>query len=161
MSVQDQTLVELVNEVFRLFRTLKSMSIHETPADQPGLAHAGILGLLSRLGECRATEAAAELGVGPSVLSRQLADLDAKGLVERRPDPEDGRATLLRVSDAGSDQLKAIMLRRAERMRERLQGWSEEEARETLAAVAHLVEAFREPATGTEARRSQKVSPSG
>ena len=160
MSVQDQTLVELVNEVFRLFRTLKSMSIHETPADQPGLAHVGILGLLARLGECRATDVAAELGVGPSVLSRQLADLDAQGLVGRSPDPQDGRATLLRVSDAGAAQLSAIMARRAARMRERLQGWSEEEAQQTLAAVAQLVKAFREPVSGSEIR-GQKVSPSG
>lgn len=145
MSVQDQTLVELVNEVFRLFRALKSMSVHESPSDQPGLAHAGILGLLSRLGECRATEVAAQLGVGPSALSRQLAELDSRGLVDRRPDPEDGRATLLQVSDAGAEQLSAITLRRAARMRERLRDWSEDEAQETLSAVGRLVAAFREP----------------
>ncbi|HEY8294998.1 MAG TPA: MarR family transcriptional regulator [Micrococcaceae bacterium] len=145
MSVKDQTLVELVNEVFRLFRSLKSMSIHQTPAAQPGLAHVGILGLLSRLGECRATEVAAQLGVGPSALSRQLADLDSQGLVERRPDPQDGRATLLHVSDAGAAQLSAITQRRAARMREHLQGWTEEEAQQTLAAVERLAAAFREP----------------
>lgn len=154
MSVEDQTLAELVNEVFRLFRALKSLSVHQTPTDEPGLAHVGILGLLARDGECRATDVAATIGVGPSALSRQLAELDAKGLVERRPDPVDGRATLIQLSEAGAGQLQAIMQRRAGRMRELLADWNEEEAQQALAVVQRLGAAFREPmAPRTEAEQ--------
>ncbi|MFI5085975.1 MAG: MarR family winged helix-turn-helix transcriptional regulator [Actinomycetales bacterium] len=145
MSVEDQTLADLVNEVFRLFRTLKSISVHETPADEPGLAHIGILGLLARDGECRATDVAATIGIGPSALSRQLAELESKGLVERQPDPQDGRASLIQLSEAGAALLTTIMTRRAARMRELLEDWSEDDARDALSAVARLVTALREP----------------
>ncbi|WP_285724946.1 MarR family winged helix-turn-helix transcriptional regulator [Psychromicrobium xiongbiense] len=145
MSVQDQTLVDLVNEVFRLFRTLKSIS-HEPQAESPRLAHIGILGLLGQLGECRATELAERIGVGPSALSRQLADMDEQGLVRRRPDPDDGRASLIALSDDGSRVLGEVLAQRAGRMRERLSGWDEEEAQQALNALSRMADALRNPA---------------
>lgn len=141
MTVEDQTLVDLVNEVFRLFRTLKSLS-HESAADGPRMAHVGIIGLLAQSGECRASELAETIGVGPSALSRQLADLAEQGLVIRRPDPEDGRATLIKVSPDGAQVLAGVMAQRAERMRKRLSDWNEGEAQEALAAVGRLADAF-------------------
>lgn len=41
--------------------------------------------------------------VDPSVASRQVAPLEKQGFVERRPDPLDGRAALLRLTDAGRE----------------------------------------------------------
>lgn len=142
MAVEDQTLVDLVNEVFRLFRTLKSLS-HEPSVEGPRLAHIGIIGLLAQSGECRASALAEMIGVGPSALSRQLADLAEQGLVFRRPDPEDGRATLIKVSPEGAQVLAGVMSQRAERMRQRLRDWNEAEARDALAAVARLANALQ------------------
>lgn len=142
MAVEDQTLVELVNEVFRLFRTLKTLS-HEPNSEGPRLAHIGIIGLLAQFGECRASALAEMIGVGPSALSRQLADLADEGLVQRRPDPEDGRATLIMISPAGSQALAEVLSQRAERMRQRLSDWNEGEAQEALATVGRLADAFR------------------
>lgn len=142
MPLEDQTLVDLVNEVFRLFRSLKSLS-HEPSAEGPRLAHIGIIGLLAQSGECRASALAELIGVGPSALSRQLADLADQGLVLRRPDPEDGRATLIKVSAEGSQVLAGVMAQRAERMRQRLSDWNQAEAQDALAAVARLADAFQ------------------
>ena len=41
-------------------------------------------------------------------LSRLVARLEARGLVERRGDPEDGRAAVLRLSPAGSHQQRRV-----------------------------------------------------
>ena len=46
--------------------------------------------------------------------SRQLAVLERLGYVERRPDPQDGRASLLRLTAAGADALAATRALRAE-----------------------------------------------
>ncbi|NYE94154.1 DNA-binding MarR family transcriptional regulator [Psychromicrobium silvestre] len=147
MAVEDQTLVELVSEVFRLFRALKSAS-HEPSIDGLGIAHIGIIGLLSQSGECRATGLAEVMGIGPSALSRQLAELDERGYVIRRPDPEDGRATLIEVSEKGTELLGKVMARRSERLRAQLSDWEEADAREALIAVSRLTDALHASSKG-------------
>ncbi|WP_394940903.1 MarR family winged helix-turn-helix transcriptional regulator [Psychromicrobium sp. YIM B11713] len=141
MSVQDQTLVDLVSEVFRLFRALKSAS-HEPLPEGVGVAHIGIVSLLAQVGECRATALAEVMGIGPSALSRQLAELDEQGYVARRPDPEDGRATLIAVSSQGTELLSRVMSSRAARLRSQLKGWDEIDAKQALIAVSRLTDAL-------------------
>ncbi|MBT1001877.1 MarR family winged helix-turn-helix transcriptional regulator [Paenarthrobacter sp. DKR-5] len=143
MSVKDETVEELVEEVFRLFRAVKALAVHNAPQSELGMAHVGVLALLSHLGECRATDVAAHLGIGPSALSRQLADLAEQGLIERRPDPADKRATLVSVSETGSSILAAVMKRRTDRLRSMLTEWSEDDAREALRSLSRLTTAFR------------------
>ncbi|MCW1250362.1 MarR family winged helix-turn-helix transcriptional regulator [Acaricomes phytoseiuli] len=146
MTVQDQTLADLVSEVFRLFRTIKQAA-HENEVETrgPRLAHIGILSLLSQFGECRASELAERIGVGPSALSRQLAELGEAGLLERRPDPEDGRATLIKLSAAGRRTLSGVQAQRSEWMRHRLRAWDEADAERALRAVGTLADAFQQP----------------
>jgi DNA-binding MarR family transcriptional regulator len=52
-------------------------------------------------GEHRLTELAQRRGVDQSVISRQIGILQAQGLVSRRPDPADGRASLVRLTADG------------------------------------------------------------
>src|SRR4051794_13995999 len=62
---------------------------------------------LERDGDQRCSALAAQAGVDVSVASRQLATLERSGLVERRPDPQDGRASLLRLTPHRAHALAA------------------------------------------------------
>ena len=74
--------------------------------------------LLARLvleGPRRSNALAESVHSDPSTVSRQVAGLVRAGLVERRPDPDDGRATLLAATDEG---LRVFQANRDRRNRE-------------------------------------------
>lgn len=96
-------------------------------------------GLLVRLDECgrqRATELAAYIGVGKATMSRQLRALEQLGLIAREPDPADGRAWLVHLTDEGRVRFRTVReARRARYMRE-LAAWDRVEVAE-LARLLH------------------------
>lgn len=85
-----------------------------------------LLAMLAEEGPFRAGEIAAVLGVNPSTVSRQVAGLVRSGLVERRADPEDGRASPLVVTAAGRRVLDLERRRRATQVGDALAAWSPE-----------------------------------
>lgn len=75
--------------------------------------------LLFRLacaGPARVTGLAAAVHSDPSTVSRQVAALVGMGLLERRADPDDGRASLVALTDAGTALLSRARRRRDERI---------------------------------------------
>ena len=60
-----------------------------------------LLKTLAHLGPSRSSALAAAVHSDPSTVSRQIAGLVRDGLVERRADPEDGRASVLVPTEAG------------------------------------------------------------
>ena len=60
-----------------------------------------LLKTLDALGPCRSSTLAAAVHSDPSTVSRQVAALVRDGLVERRADPDDGRASVLALTDLG------------------------------------------------------------
>ena len=94
----------------------------------------------------RASALAARLGIGASALSRQLADLEQAGFVDRAPDPLDGRASLLSLSPRGERYLTETYERRAATLREILSDWTESEAEAASSSVQHLASALRSAA---------------
>lgn len=85
--------------------------------------------------------------VDPSVASRQVAPLEKQGLVERRPDPLDGRAALLRLTDAGREVVSRALEAAHDVTRPALRTWSTEDIVEAttvlnkIAAVRYRQEA--------------------
>ncbi|PXA67120.1 MarR family winged helix-turn-helix transcriptional regulator [Cryobacterium arcticum] len=65
--------------------------------------------LLARDGEQRASALATRLRVGASAISKLSNRMGALGLVEKRPDPDDSRATLLRLTPAGAAAANALV----------------------------------------------------
>ncbi|MDX6364226.1 MarR family winged helix-turn-helix transcriptional regulator [Streptomyces sp. NPDC058274] len=96
-------------------------------------------GLLYRLEECgrqRATELAAYIGVGKATMSRQLRALEDLGLVAREPDPADGRAWLVHLTEEGRARFTAVREARRARYVSQLAGWDPREVAE-LARLLH------------------------
>jgi DNA-binding MarR family transcriptional regulator len=97
-----------------------------------------VLGTVIRLGPMRISELADVEGVNPTMLSRIVAKLEDAGLLHRRPDPGDGRAAIVEISEEG----RAVGLRlRTERTRlltDRLATMPADRAGELLAALPAL-----------------------
>ena len=78
------------------------------------------LRMLRRHGVMRLSELSDRLRIAPRSATEVVDALEKRGLVERRPDPGDRRATLVEVTDDGSSVLDAIRGSEAERVFGRL-----------------------------------------
>jgi DNA-binding MarR family transcriptional regulator len=82
---------------------------------------------LDREGPLRPSVLADQLGTGASNVSKVLGRLETAGLIERRKDEADARATLIHLTAAG-DEVAAGFVRAGDGMLgELLDGWSEKE----------------------------------
>ncbi|WP_425281808.1 MarR family winged helix-turn-helix transcriptional regulator [Streptomyces ficellus] len=103
----------------------------------------GLLVRLDEAGTQRATGLAGYFGVGKATMSRQLRALEDLGLVARDPDPADGRASLVRLTDEGRDRFRRVRDARRARYRRKLAGWDRAEVAE-LARLLHQLNAGSE-----------------
>lgn len=106
-------------------------------------------------GECRSGAVAARLGVGPAVVSRQLAHLDDIGMVARKPDPADGRAELLSLTGRGAHALRDLRAAHLGRLRERLADWDDDRLAAATDVVDTLTEALAPPPGEQEPRHAR------
>jgi DNA-binding MarR family transcriptional regulator len=118
---------ELANTFFDLVRTanrIRTRWLAAAAHDVEWSAHV-LLKAVAGNGPLRAGALAECVHSDPSTVSRQVAALVKEGLLERRADPEDGRASLLVVTDRGANVLgehDEIRLRHFAGM---LEDWSE------------------------------------
>ncbi|MFE2292862.1 MarR family winged helix-turn-helix transcriptional regulator [Streptomyces sp. NPDC059452] len=96
----------------------------------------GLLVRLESAGRQRATELAAYFGVGKATMSRQLRALEDLGLVDREPDPADGRAWLVRLTEEGLARFRSVRDARRGRYVRKLAAWDRAEVAE-LARLLH------------------------
>lgn len=115
--------------VVKLFGALKSRFQHLPEADNGTLP---VLGKLGMGGPMRAVELSESLCADPSTISRQVAALVKAGQVERQADPDDGRASILVITEPGREVLAEHGRRRGQAMAPLIAGWSEEERAEFL-----------------------------
>ncbi|WP_063759966.1 MarR family winged helix-turn-helix transcriptional regulator [Streptomyces sclerotialus] len=97
-----------------------------------GAADRVLLAKLVNHGDRRATDLAADALLDLSTVSRQVRSLVERGLVERYPDPEDRRGTLLRATGAGHVAFEEYRRQRDSKLAAVLEPWPEEDR-------AHLV----------------------
>ena len=107
MAKSDVCLEDIERALTRVVRTLHLPRVHERLSEAAGVSLErtgyGVLGRIAEAGTIRPSELAAVLGLDISTVSRQVQDLESKGLVERRPDPADGRASVLNLTPRGDD----------------------------------------------------------
>ena len=118
--------------------------------DDLTLPERSALARLDRGGPTTPSALARQEQISPQSMGATIAALEARGLVERRPDPEDGRRAVISVTEAG---LRALWDRRNARTRQIARALSAGFTRaeiERLAAATPLLE-----------RLAQGVWPSG
>ncbi|MEH0971857.1 MarR family transcriptional regulator [Micromonospora sp. CPCC 205546] len=104
METDGRELGARLSELVRSVRLIRRHRADVRPAVPIGLA--GLLLQIEKLpADCHARELAARSGLDPSTVSRSVATLVGHGLVERRADPADKRASLLTVTAAGKAAL--------------------------------------------------------
>ena len=69
------------------------------------LTQGSVLGRLDREGQKSIGDLAALERVRPQSMTQTIADLEADGLIARRPDPGDGRRTLVELTERGRQTL--------------------------------------------------------
>jgi DNA-binding MarR family transcriptional regulator len=82
--------------------------------------------------------------ISPQSMGATLAALEARGLVDRRPDPADGRRILLSLTDAGLDVLRTRRNVKTERLARALSGGFTRRELKQLMAAAPLIERLAE-----------------
>lgn len=130
MQLTRETAERLTAGVSQVVRTVKHLG-HRVAADLYGdLPSFGwaILVPLEQAGEQRCSALAGQVGVDVSVTSRQVSALERAGYVQRRPDPLDGRASLISLSPAGVEALGHTRDVRSQWAADALSDWTEDEA---------------------------------
>lgn len=106
-----------------------------SPPSGLSLTSAATLATLDRSGPCRLTVLAAREGVTQPAMTQLVARLQDGGLVDRVPDPSDGRVVLIRITAAGQGMLARRRAVRAERLAGLLARLTPDEQRALAAAL--------------------------
>ena len=103
------------------------------------LTHGAVLGRLDRQGPQSTVALAAAERVRPQSMGQTLAELEAQGLISRRPDETDGRRTLLALTDEGRRVLAEDRQRREGWLAQAIERDFSADEQETLANAIPLL----------------------
>ena len=99
-ETREQHIGRLFLRASRSFAALATRKLKERGHDGLGTTHAALLPHVDLEGT-RATALAGRAGMTKQAVGQVVRDLERQGYVERRPDPADSRATLVRFTEAG------------------------------------------------------------
>jgi DNA-binding MarR family transcriptional regulator len=120
-----------------LVRRIRQMQVD---ADELTLPETSALSRLDRGGPATASALARLEQISPQSMGATLAKLESRGLLERHPDPDDGRRVVLTVSDTGRQVLGNRRTARAQRLADALAASFTQPELHQLLEVAPLIE---------------------
>lgn len=134
----DETADLIGQDLARLLRIVARMR-HQTD-----MGANYVLGLLLEKGPQRVGEIAQALDTDPSTVSRKVAALVDAGLVERRVDPDDGRAHLLAATPAGEQKCVDGRRHRIDMVASVLSEWPEDSRRQLATLLSRFADGMQE-----------------
>lgn len=125
----DDALAELQEQLSLIFARARLLWKESASRMHPELQPAGykLLGFIARAGSANAHQLAESFEMDKSVVSRQVRMLEDLGLVESRPDDNDGRLRVLTATETACSTLAELRGDRASRLREVLAQLTPEE----------------------------------
>jgi DNA-binding MarR family transcriptional regulator len=136
----------LANEAWEaLFRAQATVARELLAADVWGRLSPSEYGVLYALSTApdglRITELSADALLTQAGISRLVARLEASGLVERVADPDDGRASRIRLTEAGTAAQRHVGLRHGHHVAQLMtRGFSNEQLEQLRDLCQHLTE---------------------
>jgi DNA-binding MarR family transcriptional regulator len=129
----------------RLAVGLLRRRLRQTPVEGDlTLPETAALARLDRGGPSTASALAREEQISPQSMGATLAGLEARGMIARAPDPDDGRRVVLSLSGAGREALRDRRAARTEQLARALAENFTEAELEQLEAAAPLLERLAE-----------------
>jgi DNA-binding MarR family transcriptional regulator len=128
----------LEEQVAVLIRRVRRVIGERARAVHPDLQPASYL-MLSHLvasGPQRSSVLSEHFGVDKGAISRQVQHLLDLGLLDREPDPADGRASLVSASADAVKRMEAVSRERRRWLDEGLSEWSEHELRDFVTGLS-------------------------
>ena len=126
--------------VGRLRRRLREVDdVHELTASQ-----LAVLGRLDRDGPASASDLAKAEHVRPQSMAATIAVLDERGLIARRPDPDDGRRQLIELTAQADEAVSGSRRARDEWLERAMRERFSEEERATVVAALQILERLSE-----------------
>lgn len=101
-----------------------------------------LLATLVHTGPCRASALAELYELDKGAVSRLVHQLESLGLIERRPDPEDGRASILDATDLARQRMEEVSVERRQALADRLADWAPGELDQLLSSLGRYNEAL-------------------
>ena len=113
-------------ELVMMFRRARNVSTSVAAEVHPDLdpASYSLLLMVDDAGSLRGMDVADRTGLDKSTVSRQIATLVELELLERVPDPDDGRARRIQLSESGHARLAEVRAQRRQHLREQFASWS-------------------------------------
>ena len=126
-------------------RSITQVRLHERLLRLAGVrldrAGATLLYKLSAQGDAlRVTDLAEILGVDTPTVTRKVQQLERDGMVVRQTDPDDGRASRIRLTPTGRRTIERVRRARRAWLEQLLQEWGDED----LSSLAELLARFAE-----------------
>ena len=97
-----------------------------------------LVGGLEEEGMVRMIELAQRIGTTPTTITNLVRGLEDKGLVQRTPNDQDGRSSMISLTDKGRQVAEELDRGRMEVLAQVLDGWSDGELRSFLDSFARL-----------------------
>jgi DNA-binding MarR family transcriptional regulator len=135
--------------VIALFTLIGSMD--RAARQSAGASTLSLLQAVAGRDAIRPSEIADLLRVHPSLVTRQVRDLEDKGYAQVTADPADGRSCLVTLTPAGADEMARLRQVGVDRFATFVADWEPEEVR-TLTTLLQKLQSSR-TATATERRR--------
>lgn len=137
----DEPDVEQVAAALQLSIRLLRRQLRQASGDSElALPETSALALLDRGGPTTPGALAKIEQISPQSMGATLAALEARGLVERQPDPADGRRVVLRITDAGLAALRSQRTARTEQLARALSAGFTSVELQQLMTAAPLIE---------------------
>jgi DNA-binding MarR family transcriptional regulator len=105
----------------------------------PAVHIMAVLSRLDREGPAGVSDLAAAQKMRPQSMAQTVKEMEASGLVSRRPDPDDGRRAFVELTDDGRARLRAVRAAREDWLAQALHRELDAEEREHIRVALELL----------------------
>ena len=133
---------EIADSIISLLRVDGSIKARVASSADPETTALFPLVRLVKEGPQRAKELAESMNADPSTVSRQVATLVRTGMVERKADPDDGRASILVPTELGVCRVQEHFVNRGQMIEPMIADWSAQDRSDFLRLLRRYTESL-------------------